>query len=247
MQNKFSCLDRAILHYFRDNKDKTDSLGLKCGPPLTKEPSSHLYPAAQPQCASWDPLTCGGEASHPSPCGPIPYSTDDSQFTYDCNVQNSCSLTCENGQVANTKVWICDTDTNTWENPFNHDLDTRPLECIDDIDTPCGNVADLLTLDGPMDPISCDQWVSIYNTAAIYECRFSCLWEGYTLHQGFGSNDQLICFGVDNQWYRKGSPLNSISLKNSTYIYLSITIMRSFSTQSAFSGQSQKINILIYT
>ena len=167
-----------------------------------KEPSSHLYPAAQPQCASWDPLTCGGEASHPSPCGAIPYSTDDSQFTYDCNVHNYCSLTCENGQVANTKVWFCDTDTNIWENPFGHDLDTRPLECIDDIDTPCGNVADHLTIDGPMEPITCDQWVSIYNSNNVYLCQFSCRTDitGWTLKQGFGSDSQLMfwCSVQDN-------------------------------------------------
>ena len=121
-------------------------------------------------CDNIDPeptITC--EAS---PCGPIPHSTDDDQFTYSCNEKNVCTLSCDGDKVPNTKEWVCDTDFGTWENPFGHDDTTKPLECIDDIDTPCGNADEVTTISTDV-TFTCEEWKSIYSTAE-YKCTFSC-------------------------------------------------------------------------
>ena len=80
-----------------------------------------------------------------SPYGSIPHSTNNDQFTYPCNDQNVCTLSCDGNKVPNIKEWVCNTISGEQESPYGHEKDTKPLERIDDIDTPCGNANEVTT------------------------------------------------------------------------------------------------------
>ena len=147
-----------------------------------------------------------------SPCGPFGLTDDEDQFGYDCNLDtDQCYLICQNGKVANTKVFICDDSQAppVWENPFNHDATTKPVQCIDDVDTPCGDVADIanLGINGDVD-VSCETWVSIYDPTKIV-CSFTCQPDQTTFNQ----HGELSC--SNQTWSTIGQQDQTVECCNS--------------------------------
>ena len=108
-------------------------------------------------------------------CGDL---THDASLTSVCT-EFGCTLSCnDNTKVPNMKEVPC---TKTGEK-FNIE---NQLDCIDNIDTPCGDVP--LTLHDSVVKI-CDEWTSIFDTSC-HSCRFTCENDNQRIH----GVDKLIC------------------------------------------------------